>query len=184
MPRSDFPTDSDGALAIAGEFGFVCIVTGSGPSALTTHVPLIFDSERKDVLLGHFACSNPQFDHLRTGGEGSVLLIFSGPHCYISPRFYQTPRNISVPTWNYVSAYAKCTPTIIDDEAGKLRILAALSDKHESGAKNPWKVWETRSDYRQKMLALIVAFELKIETISGIRKLSQNKSPAGESFFF
>lgn len=36
-------------------------------------------------------------------GDANTLMLFKGPHCYVSPRFYRSRFN--VPTWNYNMVY-------------------------------------------------------------------------------
>src|SRR3954454_11462855 len=69
---------------------------------VASHLPLLFDVEDgpKGRLLGHMARANPQWKQV----VGDVLVVFSGPHAYISPAWYEEEG--TVPTWNYAAVHA------------------------------------------------------------------------------
>ena len=48
-----------------------------------THLPFLVDEEN-GTLYGHLARANPQWQDLK----GGVLVVFQGPHAYISPSWY------------------------------------------------------------------------------------------------
>jgi transcriptional regulator len=92
-----------------------------------THLPLVVKSEGPHGLLeGHFARANRHWESL-AGRE--TLVVFSGPHSYVSPTLYIDP--LSVPTWNYIAVHAYGTLEPIKDEAGKEAVLASLIQAHE-----------------------------------------------------
>src|SRR5688500_13870647 len=78
--------------------------------AWATHLPFLLEAEgEKLVLWGHFARANPHWQEI----EGEILVVFPGPHAYISPAWYESP-NV-VPTWNYVAVHAYGTLTLIHE---------------------------------------------------------------------
>ena len=80
-----------------------------------THLPLVVKDEGEHGLLeGHFARANPHWQSL-AGRE--TLVVFPGPHSYVSPSLYLEP--LSVPTWNYIAIHAYGTLSLIEDEPGK-----------------------------------------------------------------
>jgi transcriptional regulator len=57
-----------------------------------------------------------------------------------------------------------------------LDIVSTLTDRHEAGRAQPWKVADAPADYIDGMLKAIVGFAIPIDRLEGKRKLSQNRS--------
>ncbi|MFN5299404.1 MAG: FMN-binding negative transcriptional regulator, partial [Planctomycetaceae bacterium] len=148
------------------QHGFATLVTASQGGPVASHVPLWLDRERQ-VVAGHLARANPQCDQLN-GVES--LAIFQGPHAYISPTWYATTP--AVPTWNYTAVHVTGIATRLSDER-TAEVVDRLVSKYESGRANPWPN-ELPPEFRQRMLAGIVGFELPLDRIEGKFKLGQN----------
>jgi transcriptional regulator len=118
------------------------------------------------------ALGNPQWKTLQNGRE--VLVIFQGPHAYISPAWYETMP--AVPTWNYATVHAYGLPRIITDLSEQTQDLQALIAKHEENRPEPW-TYELPAEYMAKMLKGIVGFEILITRLEGKYKMSQNRTP-------
>jgi transcriptional regulator len=151
----------------------------SGPESAApltaTHLPLVVKDEGPHGLLeGHFARANRHWQAL-AGRE--TLVVFSGPHSYVSPTLYVDP--LSVPTWNYIAIHAYGTLELVEDEAGKDRLLADLIYVHEPAFAEKWRAMP--DEFRRSMLAGIVGFRIPITRIEGKFKLSQNREPAERS---
>ena len=88
-------------------FPFALLVTAAGGDFEATHLPFWLDAERgpQGTLYGHVARANPHWRCL--DGATRALAVFSGPHAYVSPRWYERP---SVPTWNYLAVHAEGVP--------------------------------------------------------------------------
>jgi transcriptional regulator len=56
----------------------------------------------------------------RAAGQ-QVLVIFSGPHAYISPQWYQATE--VVPTWNYIAVHAYGRLELIEDANATKELL-------------------------------------------------------------
>ncbi|MFM8584765.1 MAG: FMN-binding negative transcriptional regulator, partial [Planctomycetaceae bacterium] len=138
-----------------------------------SHVPLWLDRER-DVVAGHLAQANPQAAQL-TSGES--LAIFQGPHAYISPAWYATAP--AVPTWNYTAVHVTGIARRLSSER-TAELVDHLVSKYEASRSNPWPN-ELPEEYRERMLAGIVGFELPLQRIEGKFKLSQNRSSADQA---
>jgi transcriptional regulator len=170
------------ALIRANSFGTIISTTDGAPFA--THLPFLIDAERGSggTLVGHMARANPHW-HAFAGPDapaptatGESLVIFSGPHGYVSPSWYETP--IAVPTWNYAAVHVYGLPRVVDDETAVTELLARTVDTYESGFEHPWRVDRLSGDLVERLAKNIVAFELPIARIEGKLKLSQNRSAA------
>lgn len=146
-----------------------CAEPASGPLT-ATHLPLaVKDEGEHGVLVGHLARANKHWQSL-AGNE--TLVIFSGPHGYVSPTLYTEP--LSVPTWNYVAIHAYGTLELIEDEADKDALLKGLIAQHEPAYAEKWNAMP--EGFRRANLAGIMGFRIPIARIEGKFKLSQNRS--------
>ncbi len=134
-----------------------------------THLPLVVKDEEPHALLeGHFAKANRHWQAL-AGRE--TLVVFSGPHSYVSPSLYVDP--LSVPTWNYIAVHAYGTLELVEDEAGKEALLAGLIQANEPAYAEQWRAMP--DGFRRTMLAGIVGFRIPIARLEGKFKISQNR---------
>jgi transcriptional regulator len=146
-----------------------------GPRMTATHLPLMLDGER---LIGHIARGNKQWKLLDTAMES--LAIFSGVDGYVSPSYYATKQETGrvVPTWNYEAVHAYGRLEVIEDPARILEVVTSLTNKYEGARAKPWQVSDAPDDYIAMQLKGIVALVLHVTKMIGVRKLSQNKTPA------
>ncbi|ETK43002.1 MAG: transcriptional regulator [Pseudomonadales bacterium RIFCSPLOWO2_12_60_38] len=156
------------------------LVTVGENGLQASHLPLLLNPDEgpNGTLYGHLAKANPQWRELQNGGE--ALVIFAGADAYISPAFYpaKAEHGKVVPTWNYIAVHAYGTPAVFSDAERLLKVVTALTDRHESGRAQPWRVSDAPADYIDGMLKAIVGFALPIKRLVGKRKLSQNRSAA------
>lgn len=151
------------------EHAFALLVTARGGAFEATHLPLWLDAGRGryGTLYGHVARGNPQgrcFDGATRG-----LAVFSGPHAYVSPRWYA---GAGVPTWNYVAVHAEGELRPLDDAAQLRELLLRLTETHDG----PGGFAALSQEMVERLSRGILAFELRIETLTGKAKLSQNKN--------
>jgi transcriptional regulator len=151
------------------------------PQGLTAnHIPLRsqLSGEGGGMLRGHIARANSLWRELAPDAE--VLAVFMGPDSYISPRGYASKREHGkvVPTWNYATVHIKGGIRFIEDVSWLRQFVGALTDEHEAGTSEPWKVSDAPADYIEGMLRAIVGFEIKVSAITGKFKGSQNRSSA------
>ena len=100
-----------------------------------------------------------------------MLVIFAGPHAYVSPRWYADQER--VPTWNYAAVHAYGVPKINSDRkqkaASQRRLIESLDPqwlpKHDA----------LRQQYVDQMLDGIVNFSIAVTRIEARWKLSQNR---------
>ena len=141
----------------------------SDASPVATHLPLVVRDEGEHGLLeGHFARANPHWKSL-AGQE--TLVVFSGPHAYVSPALYTEA--LSVPTWNYIAVHAYGKLTLVEDEPGKDALLTGLINANEPAYAEKWMAMP--EGFRRSMLAGIIGFRIPIARIEGKFKLSQNR---------
>jgi transcriptional regulator len=159
--------------AFLRQHSFATLITYDGAAPFASHLPVLFRPEMgpHGTLLAHMARANSQWQHFADGRE--ALIIFHGPHGYISPSWYQTAP--AVPTWNYAVVHAYGVPAIIDDHDRVATLLQETVALYESSLKQPWS-GELPEDYREKMIRGIVAFEIPITRLEGKFKLNQNRS--------
>jgi len=134
-----------------------------------THLPLLLNKE-KTYLYGHFARSNPQWKDIE---NQTVVAVFHGPHCYISPSWYET--NQAVPTWNYVVVHVYGEVELIEDEHELMSSLNDMVLKYEA-ANRSYRLQDVGADLLHGMMKGIQGFKIKINKIEGKAKLSQNHS--------
>ena len=172
IPAAFRETDTDRLHALMQERSFALLTTHGASGLVASHLPLLIDPTRGPLgtLIGHFAKANEQA--LDAGEE--CLAVFSGPHAYISPTWYETPN--TVPTWNYVAVHAYGVLKVVKDKAQLARILELMVEKYEGHRSQPWP-FDAETDFHQKLLDGIVGFEIEITQLEGKWKLNQNHPP-------
>jgi transcriptional regulator len=158
-------------LAFMRANNFPVLVTGTGGTLHASHLPvLIGKTEPQLVLDMHMARNNPQWQEFFDDQE--VMVVFSGPHAYVSPRWYEEKER--VPTWNYAAVHAYGLPKLNSDRKAKYesqrRLVAAMDPQ-----------WLPQFDklaekYVTAMLEGIVNFEIAVTRVEARWKLSQNRS--------
>jgi len=174
IPRRYQVTDPDEIAAFLAANDFAALVSFDGQRPIATHLLLALEQQEGGglVLNGHMARANPQWRSFNP--EQEVLAIFSGPHSYISPRWYN---HVNVPTWNYMTAHVYGRARVISDETEQRELLRRLIDKHEagSGAVPPYTLDSLPEDFLQQQMKAIVAFQIEVTQIEAAYKLSQNR---------
>jgi len=142
---------------------------------VATHLPFLLDPARgpNGTLMTHMARANP---HWRAfDGAAGALAVFSGPHAYVSPRWY-TPGN-NVPTWNYIAVHCSGVPVLLEGDGAAVGHLRELVDRQENRFDDPWSLAAMPEDYVNGTAKGVVAIEIPIGRIQGKAKLSQNRTP-------
>lgn len=147
---------------------FAILVSENKDEIIATHLPLLLSEDSK-FLYGHLALPNPQ----KESDNKKVLCIFSGPHAYISPSWYETNR--SVPTWNYLAVHITGNLRVVRDQKKIQENLNRLIQTFES-SQSSYQIEEVDPDYLKGLEKGIVSFEIEILNIQGKQKLSQNHS--------
>lgn len=174
IPNANRVDEQAELLAFMQAHSFATLVSLVQGELFATHLPLVIVEQEAQILVrGHLAKANPHWQELATQRE--VLVIFQGPHAYISPSHYEKWE--SVPTWNYIAVHAYGSARLIQDEAGLLAALGELIAANEATYQQQWDSLPDK--FRHGMLNGIVAFEIAVTRLEGKFKLSQNR-PAGD----
>ena len=161
--------DKDVLFAFMEQHSFATIVSHDDEAPVATHVPVLLRRD-KGTLVSHIARANPQWKYFAQGKE--VLVIFTGPHAYISPAWYASQP--AVPTWNYTAVHVYGKPRIVSDQEEFAAMLRELVEYHESSREPRWD-GALPEEYRDGLMRAIVGVEIEITRIEGKFKLSQNR---------
>ena len=146
-------------IAFMGANNFPVLVTGLGGALHASHLPAMIHEEGEQIVIDmHMAQANAQW---REFFDEEVLVIFSGPHAYISPRWYADTER--VPTWNYAAVHVYGVPRVLDDPKAKhanQRRLVELMDPQWLPTFDA-----LRPDYVKMMLEGIVNFEIAVTRV-------------------
>ncbi len=165
------------------QHGFATLVSMTAEGILASHAPLMLDPEPGPygTLVGHLARANP---HARAADPVvQTLVIFHGPHGYITPSYYATKSEHGkvVPTWNYTAIHAYGRLQAFDDPARLLDVVTRLTQLNEEPRALPWAVADAPDDFVQGMLRGIIGIALPITRLAGKRKMSQNRPAADQA---
>jgi transcriptional regulator len=166
IPKPFKETDRERIITLMQENAFATLITVQNGTPFASHIPFIIDAADSLKLSGHLAFANEQCKHLQA--DSSVLVIFQGPHTYISPSWYQ---NAGVPTWDYCAVHAHGKVKMIDSEDRLKQLVNGLTNHYEQSSPSPWQ-----PKYPDKMLSAIVGFEIEVTDLQAKFKLSQNRA--------
>jgi transcriptional regulator len=162
------------------EFSFVDLVTAT-PALRITHIPVLLNRTegRFGTIVGHIAEQNPQraaFD-----GGHPALIVFRGPHGYISPTWYaQTDR--VVPTWNFAVVHASGRPRAIPDKREAHALLSRLIARFEASVGSTGYDFSKQPEaYVDRMMLGIAPFSMEIDALEGKFKLGQDRADADKA---
>jgi transcriptional regulator len=163
--------DRGAALAFMRGNPFAILVSSTQEGLFATHVPVIIREEGEQVKIrGHVAKANPHWRYLDQ--QPQCLMIFHGPHAYISPTNYATREN--VPTWNYGAVHIYGNARTYSAPQDLLSMLHDLIPTFEVAYAKQWASLDDA--YRTRMLNHIVGFEIAVARIEAKFKLSQNRT--------
>jgi len=158
------------AFMKAHPFIILCGATSDG-KPVATHIPILIEErEGKIFLLAHVM--KKQDHSLAFEQNQQVLAIFSGAHTYVSASWYQNKASAS--TWNYQAVHAHGTLHFLNDEQ-LVDALAKLTAHFENNPHSPALVSKMEKSYIDKMVNAIVGFEIEVEKLEHVFKLSQNR---------
>jgi transcriptional regulator len=171
--RVDDPQILAGAIDV---LVFGTLVSGGPDGLAVTHAPFLLnrDAGPHGTLEAHFARANRHWQGL-DGAE--ALVIFQGPHHFVSPSWYATKRETHrvVPTWNYVMVHARGVARTFDDPARLRARVAALTDRMELDRAERWSIDDAPADYIDQLGRAIVGIDVELTALEGKFKLGQNR---------
>jgi transcriptional regulator len=139
---------------------------------VATQIPVFIEEiNGKLFLSGHIMKS--QDHHKAFEKNPNVLCVFTGNHSYISATWYSDPHQAS--TWNYMSVHVRGKLSFLD-EKGLVDVLKKTTLHFEEGNKDSTTVFDNLSpEYTSRLMKAIVAFEVEVESVENVFKLSQNR---------
>lgn len=171
IPKHFAQTDRKLLIEVMSTHSFALLIsTKENGEPFVSHLPLIVREDGDQVMIeGHMARANPHNHYLENNPR--ALIVFNGPHAYVSPSLYQNKE--SVPSWNYIAVHAYGQVALIHGEtekhAAQTRMIAAMDPAYRSQFDG------LSEKYLQGMINAIVAFEFTVERLEGKFKLSQNR---------
>jgi transcriptional regulator len=157
----------------AHPFVTLCGVDAQG-KPVATQVPVFIDEKEDGIFLtGHIMKSTDH--HKAFEVNPTVLALFTGPHTYVSASWYEDKKVAS--TWNYITVHARGEMKYTDHQA-LLDILKRTTDHFENNPHSPANFDQIPQDYIERLSKAIVAFEIKVEELDNVFKLSQNHPEA------
>jgi len=150
---------------------FATLITQESGRPLATHLPFVLDQNvsGKAIISGHIAKANAQWKTIPEQGE--VLVMFQGPHAYISSSWYN---HENVPTWNYLAVHVYGKIRLIEGEE-LLNHLKKLVNTYEEDRPNRVSVEGMSGAYLESQIRALVGFEIQITEVQASAKLSQNR---------
>ena len=171
IPEHFVVRDHATALAFMRANPFCILVSDTDEGPFATHLPLVIRENGEQVTIrGHVAKANPHWRHLER--DPRCMVIFHGPHAYVSPTNYTT-REV-VPTWNYGAVHVYGNARVFSAPDELLVVLHELIPMFEPAYAEQWA--SLSPTYRDRMLGHIVGFEITVTKIEAKFKLSQNRT--------
>jgi transcriptional regulator len=185
IPTSFREDNPDTLLAFMRAHSFATVVSVVDDVPFATHIPVGVEQRGETIVLtGHVSKANP---HVRafasgttdiadaTGTRPQSLVIFSGPHAYVSPSAYEARE--SVPTWNYIAVHATGVlhSVLFNDTPENMEtMLDTMIAQYDPGYGAQWR--DLPAKFRDGMMRGVVGFEMPVQQLEGKYKLSQNRS--------
>src|SRR5436309_15160351 len=140
IPAAFAETDLTRLHDFIGQNSFGLLVTQVEGLPFATHLPFLLERPAgpHGTLVGHVARANSQW---REAAGQTALAIFSGPHAYVSPTWYEAEQ--VVPTWNYAAVHVYGRVQIIQDESALLGIVQEMVRVYEQAMPRPWSFEST-----------------------------------------
>lgn len=152
-------------------FAFLTGSTADGKQ-VATQVPLVVEERNGDLYLqGHIMRNT---DHHKAFMENpNALVVFTGPHTYVSASWYSNPQIGS--TWNYMSVHVAGQMRFMSPDE-LIGLMKKFTLKYEKGNTQSPTIYDNLPEtFLNKMMPAIAGFEIKAEKIENVFKLSQNR---------
>jgi len=183
IPSHFAETDPETIHRFIETHSFGLLVSQVAGRPFATHLPMLLErganlgavksdslgAAKQGALVGHLARANPHWQSLESC---QVMAVFSGPHAYISPTWYESKQ--VVPTWNYAAVHVYGTVRMFEDPQRLLKIVEDSVSTYEKHFPSPWSLPD-EPQMVERLLRQIVGFRLEIERIEAKFKMSQNQ---------
>ncbi len=180
LPTHFKPENLDDLYQLIQDYPLASLMIVADGEIEANHIPLELDRQIGEfgVLKGHIAKANPLASLLKQ--PLSAYVIFQAEQNYISPNWYEGKQEHHrvVPTWNYRVVHVKGQIKLMEDDQYLRGVLACLTRTHEESQENPWRMGDAPNDFIAEQLEKVAAIEIKISSIVGKFKVSQNRSEA------
>jgi transcriptional regulator len=168
-----YAMSSDEARGVIAEHGWARVVTSGSEGLRATYGFFLLEDGPGDevVVVGHFARADPQCADIEA--RTPALLIFEGPHGFVSASWYR-PELTDVPsTMNHHSVHLYGTPQPLDGE-DRFDVLRQTLERHEGVlGKDRWRLEGGGVKLSRRIAPQTVAFRLRAERVEAKAKLSQ-----------
>lgn len=147
----------------------MCVDAMQRPVA--TQIPFLFTERDGQLYLrGHIMKGTDHHKALEQNQQ--VLVLFTGPHAYVSASWYENKQQAS--TWNYMSVHARGELVFLDQEE-LLKILDETTSFYENDPASPALYKEMAPEYVMRLSKAIIGFEVRVAELEHVFKLSQNR---------
>jgi transcriptional regulator len=171
--------DSAALIGVIRAHPLAQLVTAGPGGLMANPIPFIVVEEGEALILrAHLARANPQWKEIAAGAD--ALAIFQSVDHYVTPGWYETKRETGkvVPTWNYVIVQARGGIHVDESPEWLARQLEALTSQQEAGVGSDWQVGDAPEPFIAAQMRGIVGIEMKVTSLAGKFKLSQNRPEA------
>lgn len=183
VPDAYLPPGPAWTLELIRGFPLATLVTSGHERPYATHLPTLLEADLTGrsgppaelpgtKVFGHMNRANPHWDLLSE--PTAAVLIFQGPHGYVSPTVYESAP--AAPTWNFTAVHVHGTLRRIDDPERTLQIIRATVETYERVVGTGWDM-RSSLGYFDQLLPGVGAFEIEVESVDGMFKLSQEQPP-------
>ena len=151
-------------------FAFIAGCSEEG-KPVATQIPVFIDEREGKLFLSGHVMKNTDH-HKAFLYNPNVLVVFTGAHSFVSASWYEEKKQAS--TWNYMSVHAKGVLKFLDEPA-LLNVLKRTTNYFENNAHSGANFEDLPAEYVQRLAKAIIAFEVEVQQIDNVFKLSQNR---------
>ena len=170
IPKQFEQSDPEHLALVMARYNFAILFSMVDGMPFATHLPVLAKHhDGRWQIDAHVARANPQWRGLADGNR--ALIVFAGPHTYVSPSQYRVTQR--VPTWNYLTVHATGPVTVLDDVADKEAILESLIEHHDAAFMPAWRRFD--QGMHDSLMGAIVGLRMQVELLEGKFKLNQHR---------
>jgi transcriptional regulator len=142
---------------------------------VATQLPVFIEEKNgRKIMRGHIMKNTDH--HKAFLHNPNVLVVFTGRHTYVSGTWYSNPYTPS--TWNFMSVHVKGIISFLDDPA-LIDVLRMTTLHFENNNHQSTTIYDNLpTEYTERLMKAIVAFEIEVKEIDTVFKLSQDRDEA------